>query len=437
MAHRCTQFLLGAACLLAAWPAAAIEPTTVARMVEPSMVQVLVEGPAGRFSGSGFVVSAEGHVATTYHVLRPHIEADWEILVLESGAAPADRRSATLVAAYPEEDLAVLKVEGLERTPATLSEADLELPAQGSEIFAIGFPAAGERLSTEAGMSFTAGMANRIFVGAWTADSARIRIIQHSAATNPGNSGGPVVNPCGQVVGVNTEREMAVLVTPTGLPLVYDVIQGVFFASHVSVLVEKLKELNVPYRGSSKVCRVVFGVASTNYPWYAAAGVTVLLVLALLLVKHWPRRVIHVVVVGRDAARNRARALGHLVLHPRSGTRPRKITWRLRCDATEGGRPIDIVIDEDDLRRAPHGLVIGSDTACDRCLAADGIDRRHAQLVPLGGELGVKDLHSKTGTAVDAKPVDPKNGAAPLRPGAELRLGNLVFRVERRPSSED
>ncbi|WP_193369828.1 trypsin-like peptidase domain-containing protein [Pelagibius marinus] len=437
MSHRSTRFVLGAVCLLAAGPAAAIEPTAVARMVEPSMVQVLVEGPERRASGSGFLVSAEGHVATAFHMLRPHIEAGWQLFVLESGAAPAARHSATVVGTYPEEDLAVLKVEGLERPPVTLSEADLDLPAQGSEIFAIGYPAAGARLGAGAGMSFTAGMANRIFVGAWTAESARIRIIQHSAATNPGNSGGPIVNPCGQVVGINTEREMAMLVTPTGLPIVYDVIQGVFFASHVSVLIEKLNELDVPYSGSPKVCRVIFGVASTNYPWYAAAAVVVLLVLVLLLVKHWPRRVIHVVVISRDAARNGARALGHLILHPRAGSKPRKITWRLHCDAVEEGRPIDIVIDEDDLRRAPHGLVIGSDTACDRCLAADGIDRRHAQLVPLGEELGIKDLHSETGTAIDAKPVDPENGAALLKPGAELRLGNLVFRVERRPTSEN
>jgi len=396
---------------------------------------VVVEGPAGRASGSGFLVSAEGHVATTFHILRPHIEANWEIFVVESGAAPAARRSATVVGTYPEEDLAVLKVEGLVRPSVILSEVDAGSPAQGSEIFAIGYPAAGARLGADAGTSFTAGMANRIFVGAWTVEGARIRIIQHSAATNPGNSGGPVVNPCGQVVGLNTEREMAMLITPGGVPIVYDVIQGVFFASHVSVLIERLKELDVHYSGSPKVCRVIFGVASTNFAWYGAAAGAVLLMFILLLVKHWPRRVIHVVVVGGEAARNGARALGHLILHPRAGSKPRKITWRLHCDSAEG-QPIDIVIDEDDLRRAPHGLVIGSDTACDRCLQADGIDRRHAQLVPLGDTLGIRDLHSETGTAIDTRPVDPENGAAPLRPGAELRLGNLVFRVERRPSSE-
>ncbi len=90
------------------------------------------------------------------------------------------------------------------------------------------------------------------------------------------------------------------------------------------------------------------------------------------------------------------------------------------------------MITQEDLRRAPKGLVIGCDPTCDRCLAADGIAGQHAQLIPLGDGLGVTDLHSGTGTAVDERPVDPKDDPAPLAPGSHLRLGNVTFRVERR-----
>ncbi len=431
MTHRILFLAAATVSLLAASRAAAIEPTTVARLVEPSLVRIIVEGPVGTANASGFVVSTQGHIATTYHVVEPHIEGGWSLFVVESGAAPEARRAATVVQAYPDEDLAVLKVESLDRPAVPLSESDTDTLTKGMTVFAIGYPGAGERLGADSGTSFTAGLANRIFMGAWTRDGPRIQIIQHSAATNPGNSGGPIVNPCGQVVGVNTEREIAMFVTPSGLPIVYDVIQGVFFASHVSVLVEKLKSLGVPYNGTQKVCRVILGVASTNFYWYAFAAVVAVLALVLLLIKYWPRRVVHIVVLGGSAARNGARALGHMLLQPPWRHRRRETAWRLRCEDAEGGL-IDIVITQEDLRRAPKGLVIGRDPACDRCLAAAGIARQHAQLVPLGDGLGVTDLHSGTGTAVDERPVDPNDAPAPLAPGSRLRLGNVTFRVERR-----
>ncbi len=431
MAHRILILAAATVSLLAAPPAAAIEPTTVAKLVEPSMVHIIVEGPGKTASASGFVVSTQGHIATTYHVVEPHIKVGWSLFVVESGATPGARRAATVVQAYPDEDLAVLKVENLDRPAVPLNESDTDTLTKGMTVFAIGYPGAGERLGADSGTSFTAGMANRIFMGAWTRDGPQIQIVQHSAATNPGNSGGPIVNPCGQVVGVNTEREIAMLVTPSGLPIVYDVIQGVFFASHVSVLVEKLKALGTPYNGTQKVCRVILGVASTNFYWYALAAVVAVLALVLLLIRYWPRRVVHIVVLGGSAARNGARALGHMLLQPPWRHRRRETTWRLHCEDAEGG-PIDIVITQEDLRRAPKGLVIGRDPACDRCLTADGVDRRHAQLIPLGDGLGVTDLHSGTGTAVDERPVDPNDGPAPLAPGSRLRLGNVTFRVERR-----
>ena len=431
MAHRVLILAATTISLLAAIPASAIEPTTVARRVEQSMVRIIVEGPDGIAGASGFIVSRQGHIATAYHVVQPHIDQGWDLFVVESGAAPEARRAAIVVQAFPDEDLAVLKVDGLERPPVMLSESAPDTLAKGTTLFAIGYPGAGERFGAHSGTSFTAGVANRIFVAAWTPDGPRIPIIQHSAATNPGNSGGPVFNPCGQVAGLNTEREMAMLITPSGLPIVYDVIQGVFFASHVSVLVEKLKALKIQYNGTQKLCRVVLGVASTNFYWYGLAALVAVLALVLLLIRNWPRRVIHIVVPGGSAARNGARALGHMLLQLPWRKRRRNTEWRLHCDDAEGG-PIEIVITQEDLRQAPNGLVIGRDPSCDRCLAVDGIAGQHVQRVPLGDKLSVTDLQSGSVTAVDERPVDPNDGPATLTPGARLRLGNATFRVERR-----
>lgn len=404
-------------------PALAIEPTTVARRVEPSIVHIVVKGPDAYAAGSGFIVSAPGYVATTYHIVRPHLELGWEISAAESNAPAETRRAVQIVATFPGEDLAILKVDGLDRPPLRLSEVDTDSPTKGTTIFALGFPGAGGRLGADTASSFTAGMANRLFVGAWAKDGPRIRIIQHSAATNPGNSGGPVVDPCGQVVGVNTEREIAMVIAPGGLPIVIDVIQGVFFASHVSVLIEKLKQLDIPYQGSNRTCRVILGIPSTNFGRYAVVAALAAILLVVLFVKYHRRRATHVILIGRGFRPTMLR-LPWRRRRDRAG-------WRLSYD-NEAGEPVEILVTPEDLRRAPRGLVIGCDPSCDRMLTANGVAARHARLVPMGRGLGVHALDSGAGTTVDEKPVDPEDGPAPLGPGARLRLGDVTLTVKPR-----
>jgi hypothetical protein len=415
--------------LLSAAPARALEPTAVARTIEPSMVRILVEGPTAVAGASGFVVSDDGHIATAYHILRPHLEQGWTLSAVAGDGAAETRLDLTIIGIYPDEDLAVLQAEGLDRPPVRLSEAASERLEPGLSVFAIGYPGAGSRLGAETWISFTAGTVSRVFEGAWTEEAARIRIIQHSAPTNPGNSGGPIVNACGQVVGVNTEREMAMVITPTGMPLIYDVIQGVFFASHASVLVEKLQALGIRYDGSAAICRVFLGVASTRFPLYAVLAGLGLLGLLALLVWHWPRRAVHIIVLGGGAAARRgAHALAHLLRQPPWRRGRLDDVWLLECDDGRAG-PIRIAVSRDELRRLPDGVVIGADPSCDHCLAGDGIAKRHARLVPLADGLGVNDLHSEGGTAVD----DQTGGSGRWTAAAQTRRppsarGHLVPR---------
>jgi S1-C subfamily serine protease len=304
---------LATAMAFAAAPAAAVDPQSVAKMLEPSVVRVLAIGPDGAASGTGFVISRGGHVATNFHIVEPHIVAGWEIFVVESGVSPEDRRPAALVKAFPGEDLAVLRVEGLTRPPVRLSETDAERPAKGMPVFAIGFPGAGARLGLALETSFTTGTVSRLFTGSWSEEGSQIRIIQHSAPTNPGNSGGPIVNTCGQVVGLNSQREMAILLGPGGLPIVTDLIQGVFFASHASVLVEKLEGLGIAYSGTDKVCRTFLGVASTNFYWFGIITALLGIAVVVVLIAFKPQPVVQVCVRCGCAARDCAKAIGRAI----------------------------------------------------------------------------------------------------------------------------
>ena len=140
-------------------------------------------------SGSGFIISSDGFVVTNNHV----IENAQDIKV-----SLADGRtvSAELKGADPSTDIAVLKIDvtGLK----VLSFADSEALQPGQIAIAIGNPLGLQHTAT-AGIVSALGRTLRASNGRLIDD-----IIQTDASLNPGNSGGPLVNSLGQVIGVNT-----------------------------------------------------------------------------------------------------------------------------------------------------------------------------------------------------------------------------------------
>jgi len=165
--------------------------------------------------GSGVIVSASGYVLTNYHV----IEGADEIQV-----ALHDGRSAEAVIAGtdPESDLAILKVD-LEKLP-TITFANSDDLRVGDVVLAIGNPFG-------VGQTVTMGI-----VSATGRDRLGINVfenfIQTDAAINPGNSGGALINPYGQLVGINT----AIFSRSGGY-------QGIGFAIPVSSAIDVMKQI--------------------------------------------------------------------------------------------------------------------------------------------------------------------------------------------------
>lgn len=144
-------------------------------------------GSVRRGSGSGVIISQDGYILTNNHVIEGHRSLS---VIFYDGS----RRDARLIGADPLMDLAVVKVDGPVPGVAALGDSDALQP--GETVIAIGSPLGDFRNTVTVGV---VSALNRS-LGA----NAPEGLIQTDAAINSGNSGGPLINLRGEVVGINT-----------------------------------------------------------------------------------------------------------------------------------------------------------------------------------------------------------------------------------------
>lgn len=220
---------------------ACLAPSDIYERLRPSVV-VITSTANGRFgqeegSGSGIIIDDQGFILTNYHVVSG---ADDIEVTLADGTALA----ATMVGSDPANDLAVIRIvppaAGL--TAARLGDDD-ELRV-GDAVFAIGNPFGLEATFTEGivsalGRTYSSGTGTRPLRN----------MIQTDAAVNPGNSGGPLADCHGEVVGINSLLE-----NPTG----QGVNVGIAFAVSINTAKGSLDEL--------------MAGTTVSHPWLGIAG---------------------------------------------------------------------------------------------------------------------------------------------------------------------
>lgn len=175
------------------------DAATAYRTISPSLVTVTTERPAGAAGaspsatefglGAGVVINAQGAILTALHVVQGTRRID----VLFADGTKSSARVATSQA---DSDIAVLAVDQLPSVvvPAVIGGT----PPVGDGVFAVGNP-----LGLQA--SLTAGVVSANNRSISTQDGRTLKgLIQFDAAVNPGNSGGPLLNRGGQVVGIVT-----------------------------------------------------------------------------------------------------------------------------------------------------------------------------------------------------------------------------------------
>jgi len=166
---------------------------TVFRTIQPSVVFISAApdgaGPDEAASGAGVVVDANGQILTARHVVQGATS-------IEVTFSDGTKSAATIVSEQPDNDIAVLKPAQL---PGILVPAVLGGGVQiGDDVYATGHPF-GFADSLSAGV--VSGLDRTVPI----AEGQTLKgLIQFDAAVNPGNSGGPLLNRAGQVVGIVT-----------------------------------------------------------------------------------------------------------------------------------------------------------------------------------------------------------------------------------------
>ena len=150
-------------------------------------------------SGSGFIITSDGYIMTNCHVVENAYKRDLDVdVILHDGT----RYSAQIVGLEPDNDIAILKIDATGLNAATLGNSDTM--RVGDSVYAVGNPLG------ELDFSMTSGHVSakdrRIVTDA---HNEAIAMFQFDAAINSGNSGGPVYNARGEVVGVATAKPAA------------------------------------------------------------------------------------------------------------------------------------------------------------------------------------------------------------------------------------
>jgi putative serine protease PepD len=177
-----------------------LDVAAILRKVEPSVVTIQTtvqqrRGPfvqAGQAAGTGIILTADGEVLTNAHV----VAGATSITVTVAGESQP--RQADVVMSDTAADVALLKIRdasGL--TPAQIG--DSSKLAVGDDVVAIG-----NALALEGGPTVTKGIVSALGRSIETEDGSLSNLIQTDAAISSGNSGGPLVNAAGQVVGMNS-----------------------------------------------------------------------------------------------------------------------------------------------------------------------------------------------------------------------------------------
>lgn len=376
---------------------AAQDVADVAERADRAVGRVLTASAISLGSGSGFVIGeAPGngryYFLTNEHVVRGALDLE---IGFRNGNG-VERYAARILRESRGYDLALLEITytgtGTHR-PGILRVADREL-RRGETVFALGFPGASAIAAADTSgvnaftTTVTVGTISKVYDGSFGSNSGIIELVEHTTLINRGNSGGPLLDRCGHVVGVNTAY---IFGDPSG-----EDINNIFISSSPNAIAEFLAPTQAELLRAT-TCNPGFTIGSLSQP----ATIALLATLATALL-----------VAGGVLARSQmAPADGAMRVSRQAGMR--KASSRGRSPSKGGGKPVlKLAALEAGLRGATslsaedlaRGVTLGRHPEADVVLPqgeTHGVSRRHAELKITNRQLTITDLGSSNGTTVD------------------------------------
>ncbi|MGE0023036.1 MAG: trypsin-like peptidase domain-containing protein [Hyphomicrobium sp.] len=401
--------------------------------IEASVVRVIapLSQPDMFSMGTGWIVSGRRIVVTNNHVVEGGVS--FHLAMMVDGKPKVIE--ARLLRRSPQKDLAVLEaVSDLPGQAMPLAGYDVQATTR---VIAIGFPATadvaivaddstGQQQMTRLGPqdddfyrpTWTEGVASRNLSYFRSIDGPAL---QHSAAINRGNSGGPLIDGCGRVLGVNTIRA------------VEDDPQGVFYAIHPKEITRFLEVASFTPTVISSACAITTGPSTAYvFPMFFAS---LALAAASLFIAY--RRQVPVVVKPLSAVANRVSRVvaganfgqagriardgarrEHVAPAPSPPPRAKVVTFRPKAVSEP-----EFVIDREKLDKG-QALVVGRSRDCDVVLGNESVSRRHARIwIDKAGVLWIEDLGSSGGTYVGSERISK----ASVPPGSQVRFGQVGY----------
>lgn len=375
-----------------------------------STLKVLALYKRGIGQGTAFCVASGGYFLTNAHVVSDfsnNYKNAKKLRVVKKMAGENSLYNAKLIWKNINYDLALIKVKDLDMKPLIFAKNVYS----SENVMAIGFPDNGDNSGDTdlkdpdfTKVTFTSGTVGRVFKKHLVTNT-NVKVVQTDAAINHGNSGGPLINECGEVIAINESKALHAKDVKSNIA--GDIIQGIFFAVHKDEAVSLLKKSNIPYIEADKKCTYVSPNIKEKLDFYNTKFF-IFIVLAMLIVM-----VIFWLLVKKRTPTNTV--LSKLVRQKIKEQNDLDLNAEIVLQPLKFGPQINI--------RSGKDLLIGRSSSADVKIENPEVSGKHLVIGLKNNTLYVKDLQSTNGTYIDGRKITPDK-EEPLHVGEKLIIGS-------------